>query len=105
MDMATLQQWMDFYNKNKMGPQDLSSHNGFNPTSFDRQGMAADWARGMMDDQQHGPAMPDYFGGSGAKLPDFNAGYQGAPYTGTPAKPMPMQPQVQNFLSQFMARK
>lgn len=85
MNLNALKQYMDFYEQQGMGPQNTGS-GGFQPTIFDRKGMAADWAMKMMQQPDSGNR-PDFF----ASQPERNtpAYVQPANFGAQSAQPQP----------------
>jgi hypothetical protein len=81
MDLNKLREYMDFYVKNGLGPQNPSNGMGFNPTIFNTNRMAANWAMDQMGPESNGQGgtMPDYF--SGQQVPPMAASAGPNPYT------------------------
>lgn len=74
MNPNALKQWVDFYMQNVAPRDNMGTHSGFNPTSFDYHPDALRFAERMAMPQPGAEAMPDNFAGL-PKPPDNSQGY------------------------------
>lgn len=108
--LADLQQYMEFYQKNHLGPQMNTTFMPSSPMNADLYApvvgangssgtAAADWAAKQMaaDSAQNRPEMPDFFGGDQAGQP--MAPYQKPQYT---SPPNPYDGRTTNYLRQLL---
>lgn len=116
MDLNSLQQYMDFAEKNGLFSQYRNLNaggNGFNPTQFNVPMMEANWARSvggnsLNTQMPQGNQFPDYFSGFG-KSPQPGVTIGDNPYSARvnalfAAKQAPTQaPQMgNNYLARFL---
>lgn len=97
-----LQKYMDFY-RNSGVSHDYSAHNGFNPTPYNPQGEALDFAVRMMN-QGGSQQVPDFFG---AGNPAGQGGYTPGEYVQPQRAPAQQMPAYapRNFLAQVLGRR